>query len=505
MVAGERNDNLVCSQSQVWERRQRPSCKGAAVEYCGVNNDDLIKGQKRKAERRKKRLRREASKTRCALIDQWLISRVLSKLAEWKARLGMSLPERATRRAFAKSRERNPAPKKSSVRRHVPLGPTHTMPKDKRKRSSGASDASPYSKASAKASVAHSIFKMDKDLGQHILKNPGVANAIVQKAHLKQSDHVLEVGPGTGNLTVLILKAAKAVTAVEFDPRMAAELTKRVQGTAEAKRLKILLGDVIKTELPRFDVCISNTPYQISSPLVFKLLSLSNPPRSCILMFQREFAMRLFAKPGEKLYSRLSVNVQMWAKVTHIMKVGRNNFNPPPQVESNVVRIEPKQPRPQIAYDEWDGLLRIAFVRKNRTLRAAFLGTTAVLDLLVSNYRLFCAQHDILLDDSPLDPNESVTEAEAMELDIEEEFKGFSDPDEAEDDLPDFFKQMEAEKKQNGVNRKKKDRVSELVREKVRKVLEDDTQLSEKRARLCDEGDFLRLLYAFNNEGIHFS
>jgi len=80
-----------------------------------------------------------------------------------------------------------------------------TMPKAKQKRTKGADkDASPYARpTSAKASAAHSIFKMDKDLGQHILKNPGVATAIVQKAHLKQSDHVLEVGPGTGNLTVL--------------------------------------------------------------------------------------------------------------------------------------------------------------------------------------------------------------------------------------------------------------------------------------------------------------
>jgi len=382
------------------------------------------------------------------------------------------------------------------------------MPKDKRKRVSGAADASPYAKPSAKASAAHSIFKMDKDLGQHILKNPGVASAIVQKANLKQSDHVLEVGPGTGNLTVLILKAAKAVTAVEMDPRMAAELTKRVQGTAEAKRLKVMLGDVIKTELPHFDVCISNTPYQISSPLVFKLLALPAPPRSCILMFQREFAMRLFAKPGEKLYSRLSVNVQMWAKVSHIMKVGRNNFNPPPLVESNVVRIEPKFPRPQIAYEEWDGLLRIAFVRKNRTLRASFLGTSAVVELLASNYKLFCAQNDIPVDDSPVDPNE-VVEPETMEVegnDNDDEFKGFSDPDDPDDELPDFFKQMQAEgKRKNGVNRKRKGRVSELVREKVRKVLEDETQLADKRARLCDEGDFLKLLYAFNQEGIHFS
>jgi len=379
------------------------------------------------------------------------------------------------------------------------------MPKDKRKRTNGASDVSPYAKPSTKASAAHSIFKMDKDLGQHILKNPGVASAIVQKAHLKQSDHVLEVGPGTGNLTILILKAAKAVTAVEMDPRMAAELTKRVQGTAEAKRLKVMLGDVIKTELPHFDVCISNTPYQISSPLVFKLLSLPNPPRSCILMFQREFAMRLFAKPGEKLYSRLSVNVQMWAKVSHIMKVGRNNFNPPPQVESNVVRIEPKHPRPQISYAEWDGLLRIAFVRKNRTLRASFLGTAAVLELLASNYRLFCAQNNIPLDDSPLESHESSGETDSMDVDADDEFKGFSDPDDPDDELPDFFKQMQAEKKKNGINRKKKGRVSELVREKVQRVLEEETQLADKRARMCDEGDFLRLLYAFNQEGIHFS
>ncbi|KAF2794064.1 dimethyladenosine transferase [Melanomma pulvis-pyrius CBS 109.77] len=387
------------------------------------------------------------------------------------------------------------------------------MPKAKRKAHAGDA-ASPYAKSSTpKSAAAHSIFKMNTDLGQHILKNPGVASAIVSKASLKQSDHVLEVGPGTGNLTVLILKAAKAVTAVEMDPRMAAELTKRVQGTPEAKRLKVLLGDVIKTELPYFDVCISNTPYQISSPLVFKLLALPHPPRCCILMFQREFAMRLFAKPGEKLYSRLSVNVQMWAKVSHVMKVGRNNFNPPPQVESNVVRIEPKNPRPQISYEEWDGLLRIAFVRKNRTLRAAFLGTSAVIELLAGNYRLWCAQNDIPVDDSPAVGEDE--EADIMDIDQaingaqeeEEAWHGFSDADDNDDDdLPDFFRQEQAKllKKANP-NRKRKGRVSELVREKIRKVLEDETELADKRARLCDEGDFLKMLYAFNQEGIHFN
>jgi hypothetical protein len=145
-------------------------------------------------------------------------------------------------------------PPKAAIHEPSASSPTlcPKMPKDKRKRS-GAPDASPYAKPSSKAAAAHSIFKMNTDLGQHILKNPGVASAIVEKANLKQSDHVLEVGPGTGNLTVLILRKAKAVTAVEMDPRMAAEVTKRVQGTPEGKRLKVMLGDVIKTELPYFE------------------------------------------------------------------------------------------------------------------------------------------------------------------------------------------------------------------------------------------------------------
>jgi 18S rRNA (adenine1779-N6/adenine1780-N6)-dimethyltransferase len=122
--------------------------------------------------------------------------------------------------------------------------------------------------ASAASSPYSNIFKFNTgQMGQHILKNPGVAEAIVIKANLKPTDVVLEVGPGTGNLTVKILEKAKKVIAVELDPRMAAEVTKRVQGKPEQKRLEVLLGDVIKTELPAFDVCISNTPYQVCAQL----------------------------------------------------------------------------------------------------------------------------------------------------------------------------------------------------------------------------------------------
>lgn len=303
-----------------------------------------------------------------------------------------------------------------------------------------------------------------------------------------------------------ILEQAKRCIAVEMDPRMAAEVTKRVQGKPEAKRLEVILGDVMKTELPYFDVCISNTPYQISSPLTFKLLATLPAPRVCILMFQREFAMRLVAKPGDKLYSRLSVNTQMWARVDHIMKVGKNNFKPPPDVESNVVRLVPKSPRPQISYDEWDGLLRICFVRKNKTLRASFFGTSSVMDMLDSNYRTFCAQSDIPLDDGPSET--AGTETMDVEEELDDDDDIFMDVDDGEE-LPDFFKDDVSRRKKNasemGAKRKRKGKVAELVREKVRRVLEDQTKLAEKRARMCDEADFLQLLYAFNQEGIHFA
>jgi hypothetical protein len=78
------------------------------------------------------------------------------------------------------------------------------------------------------------------------------------------------------------------------------------------------------------------------------------------------------AKPGDTLYCRLSVNTQMLARVEHVMKVGKNNFRPPPKVESSVVRIVPKNPPPPINFEEWDGLVRLAFVRKNKTLAAGF-------------------------------------------------------------------------------------------------------------------------------------
>jgi 18S rRNA (adenine1779-N6/adenine1780-N6)-dimethyltransferase len=229
-------------------------------------------------------------------------------------------------------------------------------------------------------------------------------------------------------------------------------------------------------------------------------------------MFQREFALRLTARPGDALYCRLSVNAQFWAKITHIMKVGKNNFKPPPQVESSVVRIEPKTgtDRPGVSWDEWDGMLRICFVRKNRTMRASWLGTKEVLAMVERNYRVYCAMNNIALDETV------IGEEDDMDVDEEigaqggrEEWSGINEIGDEDDETPAFFKE-EVEKVANQTpsktkSKRKKTRVAELVREKIRKVLEDVTELADKRAGKCDENDFLKLLFAFNQEDIHFA
>uniref|UniRef100_A0A9J7XCX4 rRNA adenine N(6)-methyltransferase n=1 Tax=Cyprinus carpio carpio TaxID=630221 RepID=A0A9J7XCX4_CYPCA len=251
-------------------------------------------------------------------------------------------------------------------------------------------------------------------IGQHILKNPLVVNGIIEK-----------------------------VVACELDTRLVAELQKRVQCTPMQNKLQILIGDVLKTDLPFFDVCVANLPYQISSPFVFKLLLHRPFFRCAVLMFQREFAMRLVAKPGDKLYCRLSINTQLLARVDHLMKVGKNNFRPPPKVESSVVRIEPKNPPPPINFQEWDGLVRIAFVRKNKTLSAAFK-SAAVEQLLEKNYRIHCSVHNI---------------------EVQQDFS---------------------------------------ITQKIESILQE-SHFSNKRARSMDIDDFMVLLHAFNSAGIHFS
>jgi 18S rRNA (adenine1779-N6/adenine1780-N6)-dimethyltransferase len=160
-------------------------------------------------------------------------------------------------------------------------------------------------------------------------------------------------------------------------------------------------------------------------------------------MFQKEFADRLIAKPGSKVYCRLSVNVQLLAKVEHLMRVKRTEFRPPPKVDSAVVRIEPINPPPPINYKEWDGLLRLAFLRKNKTLTAIFR-QKGVLEILEKNYRTYCSVNN--------------------------------------QEIPNDFS----------------------IKAHVESALQE-SGFAEKRARVMSIDDFLALMLSFNQVGIHFA
>jgi len=226
--------------------------------------------------------------------------------------------------------------------------------------------------------------------GQNLLKNQGISMKIVQGCEIVGSDRVLEIGPGTGNLTVLMLPLCRSLTAVDIDQRMIAEVKKRC-AMKGYNNLTAVISDAMKFDLPEFEILAANMPYQISSPFLFKLVNQLEKHRfkRAVLMFQKEFSERLMASPGDKNYSRLSVNIKMFFKVTKVCDVGRKNFNPPPKVDSMVIKLEPRRDVPKINYREWDSLLRILFSRKNRTLRSSLCQKTIADRLITMNPYIF--------------------------------------------------------------------------------------------------------------------
>lgn len=363
----------------------------------------------------------------------------------------------------------------------------------------------------SKSSLGHRGIDFKKVHGQHILRNPLVVNAIVSKAGVKGTDTVLEVGPGTGNLTVKLLDAAKKVIAYEVDPRMIVEVYKRVQGSQAENRLQVIQGDVLKHKIPYFDLCVANTPYQISSPLVFRLLSHRPMFRAAVLMFQREFALRLTAKPGDSLYCRLSVNVQLLARVNHLMKVAKNNFRPPPKVESSVVRIEPRNPPPQIDFEEWDGMLKLCFQRKHKMLRATLMQKSA-LRMLEEKQKTAKALGNLgAQTQDGLDAVAGMGDAAAMLVDSgsalatvferlgrEEKMEDIeSDEDVDKGDV----ETMEVDRKRSNGRRKA---IDQRLKAKISDVLQA-TDFGTVRACEMTIADFTTLLAAFHVKGIRFS
>lgn len=176
-----------------------------------------------------------------------------------------------------------------------------------------------------------------KRLGQHFLLDDRVMERQVALAGIRPGETVLEIGPGIGNLTEYILGAGAKVVAVEADAAFC-----RFLGRRFGDRIELINGDAVSAFLPEFDKVVSNLPYQISSPITFRLLDTGF--EKAVLMVQREFAERMVARPGTREYGRLSVGVYFRSDCEIAQNVSRSSFWPQPRVDSSVITLTPREP-----------------------------------------------------------------------------------------------------------------------------------------------------------------
>jgi len=176
-------------------------------------------------------------------------------------------------------------------------------------------------------------------LGQHFLTDPSILNRIVDALDPEPSDTVLEIGPGRGGLTAVLTERAGTVVAIERDHDLLTGLQQSFPG------INLVAGDALALDWhgvvghPDFLV-IGNIPYNITSPLLDKALTPPRP-RRCVFLVQREVGDRIVARPGNKTYGALSVGIQAVARAEVVFRVPAGAFQPPPKVDSVVLRLTP--------------------------------------------------------------------------------------------------------------------------------------------------------------------
>lgn len=222
-----------------------------------------------------------------------------------------------------------------------------------------------------------------KKLGQNFVHDPNTVRRIVAAADLDPSDHVVEVGPGLGSLTLALLDTADKVTAVEIDDRLAAELPHTVAWRAApyASRLTIVGRDALKItadDLQEPTALVANLPYNVSVPVLLHLLATFPSIRRVLVMVQAEVADRLAATPGSKIYGVPSVKAAFYGDVKRAGAIGKNVFWPAPKIESGLVRIDryvnPPWPITEESRARVWPLIDAAFAQRRKTLRAALSG-----------------------------------------------------------------------------------------------------------------------------------
>lgn len=214
-------------------------------------------------------------------------------------------------------------------------------------------------------------------LGQNFIVNEEVLQRQVDYAKIKKNDTVLEIGPGIGSLTKVLLENAGKVWVIEKDPEMVNILRARFKG----RNLEIIEGDALKVELPRFDKIVSNIPYSISSPLTFRLLQASF--KTAVLTYQKEFARRMIAEPGTREYSRLSIATYYYAKAEILEILKPEVFYPRPEVESAIVRLTPKEKPFEVDETLFFKTLRALFTQRKKTVKKALIHSSGILGIQI--------------------------------------------------------------------------------------------------------------------------
>jgi 16S rRNA (adenine1518-N6/adenine1519-N6)-dimethyltransferase len=210
-----------------------------------------------------------------------------------------------------------------------------------------------------------------KSLGQHFLNDRRILQRIVDALELTGNETVIEIGPGRGSLTELLVPVAHRLVLIEYDRALAAQLRERYESSLsvsviEADVLTVNLGEVAGGSYR----LVGNVPYYITTPILFHALQAPRPDRAVYLV-QREVADRIVATPGSDEYGALSVNVQSVALARLLFRVAPGSFVPPPKVESAAVRIDPR-PDPVITPDEettFRRFVRDAFGMRRKQMR----------------------------------------------------------------------------------------------------------------------------------------
>lgn len=259
-----------------------------------------------------------------------------------------------------------------------------------------------------------------KSLGQNFLVDPNQQRRIVAAVEPTPQDTVLEIGPGRGALTRHLAAAAGRLILVELDDALAADLAAEF---AAESNVRVIHDDFMRLEPhdladdPHTLKVVGNIPYNITTPIIFRVLERDFRPRCIVLMIQREVADRILAPAGSAQYGALSVGVRTVARVERLFHVGRHSFRPVPRVDSTVIRIEPLRPLPLTAAEESDlrTLTRVSFSWRRKQLQKTLRASTGY-DLETADIAQLETSTGVSLEQRPeqLDPERFVLLSRAL-------------------------------------------------------------------------------------------